>query len=115
LLHANHAVPLPELIDAVWQRQPPDVARTLLQGCISRLRRTLSGARSVIVTDPAGSSPTRPDTSSGWTRRRWTWPSSGDAPAPAFRRGSAAVRRGSRLRLVVPRRKKYLPLFQEPR
>jgi DNA-binding SARP family transcriptional activator len=59
VLHANRAVPLPELVDAVWHRhrQPPKDARSQLQGCVCRLRRALSGSggpAAAIITDPAG-------------------------------------------------------------
>jgi DNA-binding SARP family transcriptional activator/tetratricopeptide (TPR) repeat protein len=52
LLHANRIVAVEDLIDAVWDADPPATARGQLQTCVSRLRRLLpSGA---IGTDPAG-------------------------------------------------------------
>jgi DNA-binding SARP family transcriptional activator/Tfp pilus assembly protein PilF len=57
VLHANHPVPVSELVEAVWTGRPPRHARNQLQGCVSRLRAGLAragGAPEVIVTDPAG-------------------------------------------------------------
>ena len=52
LLHAGRIVGVEELIDAVWDDNPPVTARGQLQTCVSRLRRTLP--RATILTDPAG-------------------------------------------------------------
>ncbi|OJF12654.1 AfsR/SARP family transcriptional regulator [Couchioplanes caeruleus] len=52
LLHEGRIVSLHELIDAVWENDPPATARGQLQTCVSRLRRLL--APGVIRTDPAG-------------------------------------------------------------
>lgn len=57
LLNANRVVAVDELVDAVWDDDPPSTARGQLQSCVSRLRRTLVGAGfppDVLVTDPAG-------------------------------------------------------------
>jgi DNA-binding SARP family transcriptional activator/tetratricopeptide (TPR) repeat protein len=40
-LRAGHIVPVPELIDAVWEDQPPSSARGSLQALITRLRRAM--------------------------------------------------------------------------
>ncbi|MCU7727225.1 tetratricopeptide repeat protein [Actinoplanes sp. KI2] len=52
LLHADRVVSVGELIDAVWDEDPPSTARAQLQTCVSRLRRALPAG--VIDTDPAG-------------------------------------------------------------
>ena len=52
LLHAGRIVGVEELIDAVWDDNPPATARGQLQTCVSRLRRTLPQAK--ILTNPAG-------------------------------------------------------------
>ncbi|WP_422772145.1 BTAD domain-containing putative transcriptional regulator [Plantactinospora sp. WMMC1484] len=57
LLHAPRVVPVDELVDAVWDDDPPVTARGQLQTCVSRLRRLLSAAGvpgETIVTGPAG-------------------------------------------------------------
>ncbi len=41
LVHANKAVPVDHLIDAIWGVHPPDSARKLVQVYISQLRRVL--------------------------------------------------------------------------
>ncbi|WP_374050239.1 AfsR/SARP family transcriptional regulator [Streptomyces roseicoloratus] len=38
LLRSNTAVPMAQLIDAVWEEEPPAHARTVVQGHVSRLR-----------------------------------------------------------------------------
>ena len=52
LLHAGRIVGVEELIDAVWDDNPPATVRGQLQTCVSRLRRTLPLAK--ILTNPAG-------------------------------------------------------------
>ncbi|MGV9216144.1 BTAD domain-containing putative transcriptional regulator [Micromonospora sp. RB23] len=57
LVRAGRLVPVEELIDAVWEENPPATARAQLQTCVSRLRRRLAElglAPETIVTDPAG-------------------------------------------------------------
>ncbi|MFF4603754.1 BTAD domain-containing putative transcriptional regulator [Streptomyces sp. NPDC001339] len=47
LLQPNTTVPLEQLIDSLWEDAPPEHARTVVQGHVSRLRATLAegGAR----------------------------------------------------------------------
>jgi DNA-binding SARP family transcriptional activator/tetratricopeptide (TPR) repeat protein len=52
LLRPGQIVATDELIDAVWDDDPPATARGQLQTCVSRLRRTLPAG--AILTDPAG-------------------------------------------------------------
>lgn len=52
LLHVGRIVPPAELVDAVWEDDPPVTARGQIQTCVSRLRRLLPGG--TLVTDPAG-------------------------------------------------------------
>ncbi|MFI5932534.1 BTAD domain-containing putative transcriptional regulator [Actinoplanes sp. NPDC051494] len=52
LLHAGRVVGADELVDAMWENDPPATARGQLQTCVSRLRRLL--APGTIRTDPAG-------------------------------------------------------------
>lgn len=57
LLNAGRVVAIDELVDAVWDEDPPSTARGQLQSCVSRLRRTLVAAGfppDVLATDPAG-------------------------------------------------------------
>ncbi|MET8356768.1 BTAD domain-containing putative transcriptional regulator [Micromonospora sp. NPDC005171] len=57
LLRFGRLVTVEELIDAVWEEDPPATARAQLQTCVSRLRRRfteLGLAPELIVTDPAG-------------------------------------------------------------
>ncbi|MEU7927266.1 BTAD domain-containing putative transcriptional regulator [Micromonospora sp. NPDC049801] len=57
LLRAGRLVPVDELVDAVWEENPPATARAQLQTCVSRLRRRLTElgfTPGTIVTDPAG-------------------------------------------------------------
>ncbi|SFY28494.1 AfsR/SARP family transcriptional regulator [Streptomyces atratus] len=44
LLKANSAVPVEQLIDALWDEGPPAHARTVVQGHVSRLRALLASA-----------------------------------------------------------------------
>jgi DNA-binding SARP family transcriptional activator/Tfp pilus assembly protein PilF len=41
LLNANHVVSTDRLIDFLWGEAPPATARSLLQGCVAQLRRSL--------------------------------------------------------------------------
>ncbi|WP_018804039.1 AfsR/SARP family transcriptional regulator [Salinispora arenicola] len=57
LLQAGRIVPVEELVDAVWEEQPPATARAQLQTCVSRLRQrfvALGLPSELIVTDPVG-------------------------------------------------------------
>ncbi len=57
LLRANRVVPVEELVDAIWEEQPPATARAQLQTCVSRLRHRFAGlglSPATIVTDPVG-------------------------------------------------------------
>lgn len=57
LLNAGRVVAVDELVDAVWDEDPPSTARGQLQSCVSRLRRTLVAAGfppDLLGTDPAG-------------------------------------------------------------
>ncbi|KOG45496.1 AfsR/SARP family transcriptional regulator [Streptomyces decoyicus] len=42
LLQPNTTVPLEQLIDSLWEEEPPEHARTVVQGHVSRLRATLA-------------------------------------------------------------------------
>ncbi|WP_030621557.1 AfsR/SARP family transcriptional regulator [Streptomyces sclerotialus] len=42
LLRPNTTVPLEQLIDSLWEDEPPEHARTVVQGHVSRLRATLA-------------------------------------------------------------------------
>lgn len=55
-LNANRVTPLEDLIDAIWDINPPTTARGQVQTCISALRKLLTdaGQRDVIRTHPAG-------------------------------------------------------------
>ncbi|MGP8300597.1 BTAD domain-containing putative transcriptional regulator [Streptomyces inhibens] len=44
LLQPNTTVPLEQLIDSLWEDEPPEHARTVVQGHVSRLRATLAEA-----------------------------------------------------------------------
>ncbi|MEV4635900.1 BTAD domain-containing putative transcriptional regulator [Actinoplanes sp. NPDC049548] len=52
LLHAGRIVTPAELVDAVWEEDPPATARAQVQTCVSRLRRLLEPG--TLFTDPAG-------------------------------------------------------------
>ncbi|WBB93031.1 AfsR/SARP family transcriptional regulator [Verrucosispora sp. WMMC514] len=57
LLRANRIVPVGELVDAIWEENPPVTARAQLQTCVSRLRQRfarLGLPADTIVTDPVG-------------------------------------------------------------
>lgn len=44
-LDANHVVGQEEIIDALWEHDPPATARTILHGHVSQLRRSLAAAQ----------------------------------------------------------------------
>ncbi|WP_053655042.1 BTAD domain-containing putative transcriptional regulator [Micromonospora sp. NRRL B-16802] len=57
LLRPGRLVPGEELVDAVWEENPPATARAQLQTCVSRLRgrfAELGLAPEIIATDPVG-------------------------------------------------------------
>ncbi|MGI8664444.1 MAG: BTAD domain-containing putative transcriptional regulator [Jatrophihabitans sp.] len=56
LLNANRVVPIDQLIDAVWEDDPPATARSQAQICISALRRLLArhGAADLLETRETG-------------------------------------------------------------
>ncbi|SES17939.1 AfsR/SARP family transcriptional regulator [Lentzea albida] len=56
LVEAGRVVSTATLVDALWDENPPDTARTQVQICVSRLRRTLdtAGMSAVIDTRPPG-------------------------------------------------------------
>jgi DNA-binding SARP family transcriptional activator/Tfp pilus assembly protein PilF len=56
LLEANRVVGTDHLVDLIWDEDPPDTARTQIQICVSRLRKTLSaaGVDAPIMTTPPG-------------------------------------------------------------
>ena len=56
LVEAGRVVSTATLVDALWDENPPDTARTQVQICVSRLRRTLDGAglSAIIDTRPPG-------------------------------------------------------------
>lgn len=56
LIEANHVVSTEHLVDALWEDQLPDTARTQVQICVSRLRKTFADAQiaATIDTRPPG-------------------------------------------------------------
>jgi DNA-binding SARP family transcriptional activator len=54
LLSANRIVPLPALIDALWDEQPPRTARLTTQGYVKDLRQILGdhGKTRILTVDP---------------------------------------------------------------
>lgn len=56
LLDANQVVSIDNLVDALWDEDPPDTARTQVQICVSRLRKNLAigGVNVVIETKRPG-------------------------------------------------------------
>jgi len=52
LLHANQVVSAERLVDHLWGERPPPAARSLLQGCVAALRRSLRGRSSGEQADP---------------------------------------------------------------
>jgi DNA-binding SARP family transcriptional activator len=63
LLQANKVVPFGQLVDAVWDDNPPVTAKSQIHTCISGLRGQLAsaGAGRAIVTRPVGYAMTVPD------------------------------------------------------
>ena len=56
LLEINRVVGTDTLVDLIWDEDPPDTARTQIQICVSRLRKTLAaaGVHAPITTTPPG-------------------------------------------------------------
>ncbi|MFI9387408.1 AfsR/SARP family transcriptional regulator [Kutzneria sp. NPDC052558] len=56
LVEADHIVSTDHIVDVLWDDQPPDTARTQVQICVSRLRKTLTqgGLPATIDTRPPG-------------------------------------------------------------
>ncbi|WP_328609579.1 tetratricopeptide repeat protein [Amycolatopsis sp. NBC_00345] len=54
LLRANHVVSVEELIDRLWNGEPPKGARNAAQAYVMRLRNVLGEAGGLIRTQPAG-------------------------------------------------------------
>ncbi|GIE74871.1 SARP family transcriptional regulator [Actinoplanes philippinensis] len=54
LWHANHAVTVTELIDALWETEPPATARTQVFAAVSAVRRALRAAGAEPVTSVHG-------------------------------------------------------------
>jgi DNA-binding SARP family transcriptional activator len=50
LLNGNQVVSSDRLIDALWEKQPPETAQKALQVYVSKLRKTLG--RDVLPTQP---------------------------------------------------------------
>jgi DNA-binding SARP family transcriptional activator len=58
LLEANQVVSLDRIVDVLWSHEPPESARTMVQGYVSRLRQRLASADPTgsvrIITNPPG-------------------------------------------------------------
>jgi DNA-binding SARP family transcriptional activator len=54
LLSPNTVVPMPRLVSALWDEDPPTTATKQVQNCVSALRERLDGDGGVIVTDGPG-------------------------------------------------------------
>ena len=54
LLHRNEVVSTDRLIDDLWSGQPPETAKTALQGYVSRLRKALGRSGSALATQAPG-------------------------------------------------------------
>src|SRR5690242_19554725 len=58
LLEPNQVVALDRIVDVLWAHEPPESARTMVQGYVSRLRQRLAtvdpSGRVRIVTNPLG-------------------------------------------------------------
>ncbi len=61
-MESNQIVSTDYLVDTLWDEQPPDTARTQVQICVSRLRKSLvaAGIDAPIVTRTAGVRPADP-------------------------------------------------------
>jgi hypothetical protein len=100
LLHANHVVPVDQLVEALWEREPPDGAPATLQAYVSRLRRALGPVEAArLETCPpgyrlrVGPGSWTPRASRSWRGRAvraWaagTRPARGSASEPRWRSG----------------------------
>lgn len=65
--HPLQVVPVEDLIEAVWDGQPPPTARSQIQICVSQLRRVLGDAGRVDALKPGWA-----DTSCNWHPPNWT-------------------------------------------
>ncbi|SHJ91481.1 DNA-binding transcriptional activator of the SARP family [Nocardiopsis flavescens] len=54
LLEAGRIVSTDHLVDAIWDEDPPETARTQVQICVSRLRKSLAATDVALVTSPPG-------------------------------------------------------------
>ena len=54
LLEAGRIVSTDYLVDAIWDEDPPETARTQVQICVSRLRKSLASTDVALVTSPPG-------------------------------------------------------------
>ncbi|PWV44301.1 AfsR/SARP family transcriptional regulator [Nocardiopsis sp. L17-MgMaSL7] len=54
LLEAGHVVSTDYLVDAIWDEDPPGTARTQVQICVSRLRKSLASTGATLETRPPG-------------------------------------------------------------
>ncbi|WP_306369024.1 BTAD domain-containing putative transcriptional regulator [Nocardiopsis sp. CC223A] len=54
LLEAGRIVSTDYLVDAIWDEDPPETARTQVQICVSRLRKSLAATDVALVTSPPG-------------------------------------------------------------
>ena len=54
LLRPNRTVSVEELVDRLWDNDPPNGARNATQSYVMRLRKALGSAGSLISTQPAG-------------------------------------------------------------
>lgn len=61
LLRAGHVVPADALVDVVWEGEPPETARALIQSYVSALRRALPEARRGAIETRAPGYVIRPD------------------------------------------------------
>lgn len=54
LLESGRVVSTDYLVDAIWDESPPGTARTQVQICVSRLRKSLAPTDATLVTQPPG-------------------------------------------------------------
>jgi len=54
LADVNHVIPVPRLIDVVWDDDPPATAAKQVRNAVSRLRASLAPATATLATEPAG-------------------------------------------------------------